>query len=173
MAAASSELVSHAMRVERLAERLLRQRTRGGERSFAQAGADLSRTLERVARDRVALASQRTAMDAARIAVEDEARRQSAFDRAFSAPRGTSDYVAVYGGSGRRVAGGNVGNGFDFAWRSLMFPLVGPSEVRPAKREGDGGPGLEMRDATRLTGTRCLSAGAWRSPIASAPTVAS
>jgi septal ring factor EnvC (AmiA/AmiB activator) len=142
-----NELVSHAMRVERSRRTLasdlaLEQKLRGH-------GADLSRALERVARDRVALGSQRSAMDAARLAVEDESRRQSAFDGAFATSNGPSEYVAVYGGTG--VSPEHAAGGFPGSRGRLLFPMAGRSEVRPAHREGTDGPGLEIRAALGAT----------------------
>jgi murein hydrolase activator len=136
-----NELVSHAMRVER--SRRVLAADLAAEKKLRSHGGDLSRALERVARDRVALGSQRSAMDAARLAVEDESRRQSAFDRAFSTSNGGSEYVAVYGGNG--AAPDHGAGGFATARGRLLFPLAGRSEVRPARREGTDGPGLEIR----------------------------
>lgn len=136
-----NELVSHAMRVERSRRGLYADLAE--EKKLRGKGGDLSRALERVARDRVALGSQRTAMDAARVAVEDESRRQSAFDRAFSASNGPTEYVAVYGGNGAAPA--SSASGFATSKGRLLFPLAGRSEVRPAKREGTEGPGLEIK----------------------------
>ena len=135
------ELVSHAMRVER-ARRALGAEL-ASEKKLRERGVSLSHGLERIARDRVALASQRTAMDAARLAVEDESRRQQAFDRAFASSNGGSEYVAVYGGNGAAPAG--IPGGFASSKGRLLFPLAGRSEVRPAKREGTDGPGLEIK----------------------------
>jgi|GEM_PF-227257 len=135
------ELVSHALRVERARRALAADLA--AEKKLRARGGDLSRALERVARDRVALGSQRSAMDAARLAVEDEARRQSAFDRAFSTSNGPTEYVAVYGGNG--AAPDNGGRGFSSARGRLLFPLAGRAEVRPARREGTDGPGLEIK----------------------------
>lgn len=137
------ELVSHAMRVERSRRGLGADLE--AEKKLRAHGGDLSRALERVARDRVALGSQRSAMDAARLAVEDESRRQSAFDRAFSTSNGPNEYVAVYGGNG--AAPDHGGGGFATSRGRLLFPLAGRSEVRPARREGTDGPGLEIRAA--------------------------
>ncbi|MBX3185775.1 MAG: peptidoglycan DD-metalloendopeptidase family protein [Labilithrix sp.] len=135
------ELVSHAMRVERSRRALASEL--GGEKKLRERGVELSRSLERVARDRVALGSQRNAMDAARLAVEDEARRQSAFDRAFSSSNGPADYVAVYGGNGAAPSNGTAG--FATSRGRLLFPLAGRAEVRQTRREGTDGPGLEIK----------------------------
>ena len=138
-----NELVSHAMRVERARRGLAADLE--AEKTLRSHGGDLSRALERVARDRVALGSQRGALDAARAAADDESRRQSAFDRAFTAPStsGPGEYVAIYGGNG--AAPDHAGSGFSSARGRLLFPLAGRSEVRPAHREGTDGPGLEIR----------------------------
>ncbi|MBL8613618.1 MAG: peptidoglycan DD-metalloendopeptidase family protein [Myxococcales bacterium] len=137
-------LVTHAYRVERARHALARDLAE--ERRLRGRGAELSHTLERVARDRVSLGSQRSAMDAARLAVEDETRRQQAFDRAFTSSAGSSDYVAVYGATGAPSDSVNLG-GFVSARGRLLFPLIGRAEVKPARREGTDGPGLEIKAA--------------------------
>jgi murein DD-endopeptidase MepM/ murein hydrolase activator NlpD len=136
-----NELVSHALRVERARRSLANDL--GTEKKLRERGVTLSRGLERIARARVALARQRTAMDAARLAMEDEQRRQQAFDRAFSTSGGGSEYVAVYGANG--AAPPTAIGGFASSKGRLLFPLAGRSEVRPAKREGTDGPGLEIK----------------------------
>jgi len=129
-------LVSHAMRVER-ARRTL-DRDLGEESQLRAHGAELAKSLERVARDRDSLASQRTAMDAARIAMDEESRRKQAFDKAFDSSQGTSDYVAVGGPSDEGHGGFAASHG------KLLMPIAGRTEVRAAKRDGADGPGLEM-----------------------------
>lgn len=135
------ELVSHALKVERARRALAldldaEQRLRGR-------GAELSRGLERIARDRVALSGQRGALDRVRAQAEDDARRQVAFDRAFATSAGPSEYVAVYGGNG--AAPDSVGGGFGASKGRLLFPIVGRAEARPTRREGTEGPGLEIK----------------------------
>jgi septal ring factor EnvC (AmiA/AmiB activator) len=49
----------------------------------------------------------------------------------------------VYGGNG--AAPDHSGSGFASSRGRLLFPLAGRSEVRPARREGTDGPGLEIR----------------------------
>jgi len=148
------QLVRHAMRVERARRAVVNDVEL--EKKLRARGAELSRALERVARDRVALASQRTAMDAARIAMEDEIRRQAAFDRAFQSSAGSSEYVAVYGGAG--APQDDSRGGFLAARGRLLFPVAGRAEVRPEKREGTDGPGLEVRAAVGTT-VRAVYAG--------------
>ncbi len=128
-------LVRHAMKVERARKCL--QRSTDDEKSLRSRGAALVQELERVARDREALSSQRNAMDAARLAMEDEQRRQAAFDRAFTG--GGGDYVAM----GASPAP-SLGGGFLASKGKLLFPVSGRADVRPAKREGGDGPGLEF-----------------------------
>ena len=130
-------LVRHAMKVER--SRRLLERGLDDEVRVRGRGAELARSLERVAKDREALAGQRTAMDSARLAMEDEKRRQSAFDLAFDGS-GRSDYVAIGGGG---VDLGSPG-GFQTSRGKLLFPVAGRADVRNAKRDGTDGPGLEI-----------------------------
>lgn len=137
------ELVTHALRVERSRRALAADLA--SEKKLREHGVALSHALERIARDRVALAGQRIAMDQARIAVEDEARRQQAFDRAFETSNGPTGYVAVYGANGAAPAA--LPGGFASSKGRLLFPLAGRSEVRPARREGTDGPGLEITGA--------------------------
>jgi septal ring factor EnvC (AmiA/AmiB activator) len=134
-------LVSHAMRVERARRSLANDIT--AERALRERGADLARSLERVAKDKVSLGSQRTTIDSARVAQEDDARRAQAFDRAFATSTGTSEYVAVYSGASADLPG--PGGGFAASKGRLLFPVPGRAEARPARREGTGGPGLEIR----------------------------
>jgi murein DD-endopeptidase MepM/ murein hydrolase activator NlpD len=149
------ELVRHAMRVERA------RRAVGNdvdlERRLRAREVELSRALERVARDRESLATQRTAMDAARIAMEDEQRRQSAFDSAFQSSSGASDYIAVYGAMGTSPDE-PAHAGFQAARGRLLFPVVGRAEYRNAQREGTDGPGLEIHAALG-TSVRAVFAG--------------
>lgn len=150
-----SALVVHAMHVERARRQLVGDVE--DETHLRGRAADLARDLERVARDRVALASQRTSMDAARLAMEDEQRRQAAFDHAFDSSTGSSgDYVAVYGGTGAAVAAPS--SAFASARGRLLFPVAGRAEVRPAHREGTDGPGLEIHAAVG-TPVRAVFAG--------------
>ncbi len=149
------ELVSHAMRVER-ARRSLGTEL-GTERTLRGRGADLARSLERIAQDKSALGSQRTAMDAARVATEEDSQRREAFERAFESSKGGSEYVAVYGGSGTSNDPVAIG-GFSASRGRLLFPVLGRAEVRPAKREGINGSGLEIR-APLGTTVRAVFAG--------------
>jgi murein DD-endopeptidase MepM/ murein hydrolase activator NlpD len=134
-----ASLVTHAMHVERARRALIADL--GEERHLHEHGAELARGLERVARDRVALASQRTAMDSARIAMADEERRRKAFDRAFEASTGTGEYVPIYGGATAEPASPG---GFQTSKGRLLFPVTGRADVRLAHREGTDGPGLEV-----------------------------
>ena len=140
-------LVTHALRVERSRRALAAELA--SDKLLRERGATLSRSLERIARDRLALASQRTAALAERAAMEDDARRQQAFDRAFSSSTGSSEYVAVYGANGATPT--VVSGGFAASKGRLLFPLAGRSEVRPAKREGTDGPGLEIKTSLGAT----------------------
>jgi murein DD-endopeptidase MepM/ murein hydrolase activator NlpD len=135
-------LVTHAMHVER-ARRLVSQDLEERRKLHGRAE-DLANELERLARDRVDLASQRQAMDASRLAAEDDRRRQAAFDKAFETSTGAGEYVAVYGGAGG-LSPDTPAGGFADARGRLLFPVAGRAEVRPARRDGTAGPGLEIR----------------------------
>jgi murein DD-endopeptidase MepM/ murein hydrolase activator NlpD len=137
-----SALVTHAMHVER-ARRVIAADIEEETRLRGRT-ASLATDLERSVRERVALATQRSAADAARAALVDEQRRQAAFDRAFQTSAGsTGDYVAVYGGNG--LSPDAPQGGFAGARGRLLFPVVGRAEVRPAHRDGVDGPGVEVR----------------------------
>ena len=149
-----ASLVSHAMRVERARRRLVQDLE--AETHARGRAADLARDLDRVARDRVALASQRTSMDAARLAMDDEQRRTAAFDHAFESSTGASgDYVAVYGGTAAALDSQGL---FVASRGKLLFPVAGRAEVRPAHRDGTDGPGLEIYAAAG-TPVRAVFAG--------------
>lgn len=83
-------------------------------------------------------------MDQARSQAQDEQRRQQAFERAFETSAGSGEYIAVYGGNG---AGPDRIGGFSAAKGRLLFPLAGRAEVRPARREGTDGPGVEIKSS--------------------------
>ena len=119
--------VRHARRADAAAARAATSTKRLG---CARARSTWPPRLERIARDRVAFASQRTAMDAARLAMLDESRRQAAFDRAFQTSTGASaDYVAVYGGAGDLGYDAPT-EGFAAARGRLVFPVAGRADVR-------------------------------------------
>jgi murein DD-endopeptidase MepM/ murein hydrolase activator NlpD len=135
-------LMRHAMDVEHARhalERDLREEQRLRARS-----ADVAHSIERVGRDRESLVSQRAAMEAARQALDDEERRQRAFDRAFtSSTGGGNDYVIV----GRGVdPSGAVG--FSASRGKLLFPVAGRADVRNGHLEGTDGPGVEIMAAS-------------------------
>jgi murein DD-endopeptidase MepM/ murein hydrolase activator NlpD len=137
-------LVTYAMHVER-ARRTVAADVDEEARLRARA-AEVAGELDRVARDRIALASQRTAMDAARLAMDDEVRRQAAFDKAFESSTGAgAGYVAVYGGTAG--VSDELPAGFASARGRLLFPVAGRADVHPAHREGTDGPGLEIHAA--------------------------
>ena len=135
-------LVTYAMRVERMRRLLASDMT--DETRLRSHAVDLAAELERVARDRVALGTQRTAMDAARLAMQEETRRQAAFDQAFQTSHGAApDFVAINGGADD-LEGDLPMTGFAAARGRLLFPVAGRADVRPARREGTDGPALEI-----------------------------
>ncbi len=134
-------LVEHAMKVERMRHGLAADLE--AEKQLRARAVDLTRELEQVARDHVALGTQRSVLDAERVAVEDDSRRQQAFDRAFETSTGGSEYVAVYGGGAADDYAAPAG--FAASRGRLLFPVAGRAEARAAHREGTEGPGLEIR----------------------------
>jgi len=133
-------LMRHAMDVEHARHAL--ERDLEAERHLRGHGADVARSLERVARDRESLASQRNAMDAARFAALDERRRQDAFERAFDSSKANDDYVIVGRTGSQNTAGFSASRG------RLLFPVLGKADVRAAHREGTDGPGIEIMAQT-------------------------
>ncbi|MFO0664972.1 MAG: M23 family metallopeptidase [Polyangiaceae bacterium] len=149
--------ISHAMRVER--SRRLLVSDIDAERKLRLRAAELAQGLERTSRDRFAMANQRSAMDTARLALEEESKRQVAFDQAFSTSAGSTDFVAVYSGAGAQGGGRESAmGGFTQSRGKLLFPLSGRAEAKPARREGTDGPGLEIR-APLGTPVRAVFAG--------------
>jgi len=133
-------LVTYAMHVER-ARRVLASELEEEARLRGRA-AELARDLERLSRDKGALAVQRSAMDAARAAAQEEERRQKAFDKAFETSTGAAaGYVAVGGGA---LSPDTPAGGFATARGRLLFPVAGRADVNPARRDGTEGPGLEI-----------------------------
>jgi len=127
--------VDHAMRVERVRHAL--HRGTEEEKRLRQRTHDVASDLEHGARDREALANQRSQMDAARLAMADEQRRQQAFEKAFESSNGGSDFVAVQPADPQS-------SGFAAMRGKLLFPVAGRADVRPGKREGADGPGIEI-----------------------------
>ena len=148
-------LVSHAMHVER-ARRVLAGDIET-ETQLRARSADVARDLERIDRDRASLATQRAAAGEARAAMQDEQRRQAAFDKAFETSSGAGNgYVAVFGGSA--AAADTASGAFAAARGRLLLPIASRAEIAPVRREGTEGPGLEIRAAAG-TPVRAVFAG--------------
>ena len=182
------ELVRHAMQVERT-----RRAVEGdleAERVVREHGAELARSLERLAGQKILLASQRVQVDNVRTNSDEENRRSEAFARAFQS-RLHGGVPALSGGGGGASSSGttsistgvDLGGGYGgggpgtgsgvtlsqpdepasrarFAQEKgrLLFPVGGRADVRPARREGTDGPGLEI-SAPAGTPVRAVFAG--------------
>ncbi len=133
-------LVTHAMHVERARRVVTADAV--DERRFHARAESLEHEIEQLERDRAALSGQRLALQAAISAREDDLRREAEFDQAFHASGGAvSGYVPVAGGT---VATEMPAGGFASAQGRLLLPVAARAEVRPARREGTSGPGLEF-----------------------------
>lgn len=137
-------LVAHAVKVEKTRRALgedMAELSRLSDRKVA-----IAKRLEDLALRRGPLELEQQAAVRARAALDEAEDRRLAFERAFQSSTGASDYVAVYGGG---IGPGDpaIATGQDFrAMRGkLPFPLQGRAEIRTVRREGAGGPGLEMR----------------------------
>jgi murein DD-endopeptidase MepM/ murein hydrolase activator NlpD len=169
------ELVRHAMHVERTRRAV--EIDLEAEREAREHGVELTHSLERLAQQKILLASQRVQVDNDHTNSDDENRRSEAFARAFQSKLrgGAPGALGVTSGGGTGASmvvasgGGDLGGGFGsdsagsgsgvtlsqpdgpssrarFAQEKgrLLFPVGGRADVRPARREGTDGPGLEI-----------------------------
>ena len=131
-------LVRHAMHVERARRAVVAEIA--AERRARERGAELASALDRLSRDHAALSLRRRELGAVVDTRADATRRDEAFTRAFAGAAG-GDFVAVDGDAP------DDPGGFASARGRLVFPVVGRAELRPARREGGEGPGVEIRAA--------------------------
>lgn len=131
--------VDHAARVERLrkaAARELEERKR-----IATHLTVVRRRLTDTGSRLAVLHANQQAMAQAHEALLAAQDREAAFERAFSS---SSGHAAVYGSGAGPMDPALVARGFAAQKGSLMFPIVGRTEIRPARRPGIDGPGLEI-----------------------------
>ncbi|HWA76866.1 MAG TPA: peptidoglycan DD-metalloendopeptidase family protein [Polyangiaceae bacterium] len=134
-------LVEHATRLERLrrgVERDLSEQKRAtSERAaVAQKLAEIKARIAPLETEHEALARVESAL----LSADD---RERAFQRAFE-NGASADHTAVYGALGPSDPA-EIRAGFARMRGRLPFPIAGRSEIRPARRTGSEGPGLEMR----------------------------
>jgi septal ring factor EnvC (AmiA/AmiB activator) len=134
-------LVDHATRLERLRRGIesdvVEQKRATVER------AKLARKLEELKQRIVPLETERDAMARVESALLSADDRERAFERAFESSA-SSDHTAVYGALGPSDPA-ELSGGFGRMRGRLPLPIAGRAEVRPARRVGSDGPGLEMR----------------------------
>lgn len=134
-------LVDHATRLERLRRGV--ETDLGEQKRATVERAKLARKLEDLKLRIVPIEIERDALARAESALLSADDRERAFARAFESS-GSSDHTAVYGALGPNDPA-ELSGGFGRMRGRLPFPIAGRAEVRPARRVGSEGPGLEMR----------------------------
>ena len=136
------QFLDRLSRVERLRRGILSDMER--QRTLNQRIVVLSGRLQALREQRGPLGSQQLATLSALNTAAEAQQRALAFERAFAA---VPSHTAVYGA--RVPFGESPGQdlGFSAMKGRLPFPVAGRAEILTAKRQGGGGPGLEMRVA--------------------------
>ena len=140
-------LVRHASRLSRLRRALASDLAR--ERAISEERIALSRRAETLDERRAVLEAEHAALARSHTAIAAAEEREAAFRRAFLG--GGAPHTAVYGGDLDPVDHGEVSGGFGAQKGRLPFPIEGRVEIRPARRAGSDGPGLEMGAAAGAT----------------------
>jgi septal ring factor EnvC (AmiA/AmiB activator) len=137
-------LIDHAVKLDRTRRALDEDvaEFRGyGDRKIA-----LAKKLDELDAQKIPLELERETALKARALLGKADERRRAFERAFETSTGAGDYLAVYGGAfGGPVPSESPGpDGFRGMKGRLPFPIAGRAEIRPVRRQGASGPGLEM-----------------------------
>jgi septal ring factor EnvC (AmiA/AmiB activator) len=134
-------LIEHATRLERLrhgieADIVIEKRATAERATAARKLEEIKLRLAPLLTEREALARVETAL----LSADD---RERAFQRAFESAS-SGDHTAVYGALGPNDPA-EIRAGFAKMRGRLPFPIAGRAEIKPARRVGSEGPGLEMR----------------------------
>lgn len=133
-------LVAHARRVEQARKGL--EQDLGAWRGLNDRKLVISRRLDEITVRRAPLVLQQQAADRARTALQEQADRDGAFQRAFQSSTGP-EYLAVYGpGITSPDPNAAVSGGFRAMKGKLAIPVPGRAEIRVV--HSGGGPALEL-----------------------------
>ncbi|GAC1352639.1 MAG: hypothetical protein NVS3B20_12040 [Polyangiales bacterium] len=157
-----ASFVDHAQRVERFKRAV--KSDLGEEGRLTSRAASLASSLDGWTRERSDLSEKKGIFQAAKVALDEERRRNEAFDHAFatsnfsgtSRPSEGSADIIVYGPTGPVVPEGVAQGSFKSRKGRLTFPIAGQAEVKSTVR--DGGPAAEIR-ATLGATVRAVHAG--------------
>jgi murein DD-endopeptidase MepM/ murein hydrolase activator NlpD len=134
-------LVDHATRLERLRHGFEVDLALQKRATFERGA--VARKLEELKLRIAPLLTEREALARVEIALLSADDRERAFQRAFEGAA-AADHTAVYGALGPSDPS-EVRAGFAGMRGRLPVPIAGRAEIKPARRVGSEGPGLEMR----------------------------
>ncbi|HEX5099896.1 MAG TPA: peptidoglycan DD-metalloendopeptidase family protein [Polyangiaceae bacterium] len=145
-------LVDHAARLERLHHGL--ELDVAHAKAVAAERVTLAKKLDEARARTATLDEEERVLARAEDALRSADERERAFAQAFEA----GGHTAVYGAVGPAEPASATAGGFAALKGRLPFPIAGRSEIRPARRQGSEGPGLEMKAAPG-TPVRAVAAG--------------
>jgi len=137
-----SDLLEHAVRVERLRQGLLTDLSRLEEIKSQKKGA--GRKLALLRERRAPLEVERQAAGRARDAILSRQERERAFQMAFKSSGTRSDHTAVYSAGAQMDLQDST---FESMRGQLPFPMPGRTEVERVRLAHAAGPGLILRSA--------------------------
>jgi septal ring factor EnvC (AmiA/AmiB activator) len=144
-------LIEHAARLERLHHGLEEDLALG--KKLAAERLTLAKRLDELSKRTATLDEEQAALARAADVLRGAEEREQAFAQAFE----RDPHTAIYGAVGP-VDAPVAAEGFAALRGRMPFPIVGRSEIQPARRAGSDGPGLEMR-APLGTAVRSVASG--------------